>query len=126
LILLDTSVLVGAFTGTRHWEPALTGTIERGERLSLCAPVLYEWRRGPRTEPELAAQEGLFPSDSAWPFGPTEAHLAADLYRRLRRSRQRHVDFAIAACALSRGAALWTLNPRDFADIPDLALFDPA
>jgi predicted nucleic acid-binding protein len=29
----------------------------------------------------------------------------------------------IAACAIVRGAALWTLNPRDFDDIPGLKLY---
>lgn len=35
------------------------------------------------------------------------------------------MDLAIAACALEHGAALWTLNRDDFADIPDLRLFEP-
>jgi predicted nucleic acid-binding protein len=125
VILLDTSVLVGAFTGAAAWEPALADAIERGERLALCAPVLYEWRRGPRTEIEVAVQEGLLPAEAAWPFGPTEAVVAAELYRRVRRARQRAQDLAIAACALTRRARLWTLDPRDFADIPDLVLYHP-
>jgi hypothetical protein len=29
----------------------------------------------------------------------------------------------VAACALASGAALWTLNARDFRDIPNLALY---
>jgi len=29
---------------------------------------------------------------------------------------------AVAACALTNGAALWTLNPKDFSDIPGLRL----
>ncbi len=41
----------------------------------------------------------------------------------MRRPRSREVDLAIAACALTQGAALWTLNPRDFSDIPRLRLF---
>jgi predicted nucleic acid-binding protein len=31
---------------------------------------------------------------------------------------------AIAASALVHGAALWTLNPDDFRDIPDLTLYE--
>lgn len=126
MILVDTSVLVGALTGARRFAGTLERVIDRGHPLGLCAPVLYEWRRGPRVDRELAIQEALLPSDVAWSFGPAEALLAADFYRRLRRGRERKWDFAIAACALTRGADLWTLNPRDFADIPDLALFDPA
>jgi predicted nucleic acid-binding protein len=125
VILIDTSVLIGALAGTATLEPALASVIARGEQLGLCAPVLYEWRRGPRTELELTTQEELLPADSAWPFGPAEALIAADLYRRVRRARQRELDLAIAACALARGAALWTLNPNDFSDVPDLILFEP-
>ena len=123
MILLDTSVLVGAFTGAGQLSPTLMRVIDRGERLGLCAPVLYEWRRGPRTDVELAVQEGLLPTEMAWPFGAAEALVAADLYRRLPRARARELDFAIAACALTRGVRLWTLNPEDFTDIPELALF---
>ena len=32
------------------------------------------------------------------------------------------MDIAIAACTLVHGGALWTLNPEDFRDIPDLRL----
>ena len=36
--------------------------------------------------------------------------------------RNRPADFAIAVCALVHDAALWTLNPKDFSDLPDLKL----
>ena len=39
-------------------------------------------------------------------------------------SRQRIIDRMIAAQALAAGAALATLNPRDFRDIPGVALED--
>jgi len=35
------------------------------------------------------------------------------------------VDLAIAACAMTHDAALWTLNMEDFADIPGLELATP-
>ncbi len=38
------------------------------------------------------------------------------------RARGREVDLAIAGTAISRGASLWTLNPRDFADLPGIRL----
>jgi predicted nucleic acid-binding protein len=123
--LLDTSVLIGALAGTKPLAPILQAVIASGERLALCAPVLYEWLRGPRTDRERATQEELFPSDAAWPFGAAEAFIAAGLYQRVRRARQRDLDLAIAACALARGTRLWTLNVADFADVPDLSLYDP-
>jgi predicted nucleic acid-binding protein len=84
--------------------------------------VLYEWLHGPRLPEEIAAQEALFPSDAAVPFGSQEAALSANLYRSLSRPRGREIDLAIAACAIIREAELWTLNNVDFKDIPNLHL----
>jgi predicted nucleic acid-binding protein len=123
VIVLDTSVLIDSLTGPKRSAPALRRAIERGERLQLPALVLYEWLRGPRLPEEVAAQEALFPSESAVPFGSQEAALSAKLYRTLRRPRGREIDLAIAACAISRQAELWTLNGADFADIPALRLW---
>jgi predicted nucleic acid-binding protein len=55
--------------------------------------------------------------------GAEEAASAAELYRRVRRARGREIDLAIAACALTHDAPLWTLNVEDFEDIEDLRLF---
>ena len=119
---VDTSALVDALTGPRRSLDVLIGLAEDGHRLSVSALVMYEWLRGPRTRPELAVQEDLFPRDRAVPFGATQAALAAKLYATVRRPRGREIDLAIAACALHDGATLWTLNPADFRDIPELAL----
>lgn len=124
MIHLDTSVLVDALTGPRRSGGALRGVLERGERISISTLVLYEWRRGLRNESELAHQEALFPSESAAPFGHREAAVAADLYRAVSRARQREFDLAVAACAVTSGAELWTLNREDFWDIPGLMLFE--
>jgi predicted nucleic acid-binding protein len=87
-------------------------------------PIRAEgWLRGPRRSEELAAQEALFPASVALPFGPAEAARAAQLYVSLPRRRGREVDLAIAACALTLGARLWTLNPRDFSDLAGLELY---
>jgi len=120
--LVDTSALVDSLTGPKRSAPRLRELIEKSERLLLPSLVLYEWLRGPRSPEELAAQESLFPRHSAVQFGPQEAALAADLYRRVPRPRGRELDLAIAACAILRQAELWTLNPRDFRDIPGLKL----
>ncbi len=124
MIHLDTSVLVDALTGPRRSAAALRGALDRGERIGIATLVLYEWLRGPRLETELAHQEALLPAAEAWPFGPREAMLAADLYRAVPRGRRRALDLAVAACALASGAALWTLNAQDFRDVPGLALFE--
>ncbi len=123
MIHLDTSVLVDALTGPRRCAPALRTVLAGGERIGIATLVLYEWLRGPRQEVELLDQEALLPAMEARPFGPREASLAAELYRRVPRARQREFDLGVAACALADGAALWTLNDQDFRDIPGLALF---
>ena len=97
--------------------------VHRGERLILCTLVLYEWLRGPRLPEELAIQEALFPAAVALPFGPEEARVAAALYDAVERPHRREADLAIAACAIVRGAELWTLNPSDFRDLPRLELY---
>lgn len=123
MIVLDTSVLIDALSGPRRSAPALRRAIERGERILLPSLVLYEWLRGPRRAEEIAAQEALFPASLALPFGPAEAARAAQIYVSLPRGRGREIDLAIAACALTLGARLWTLNPRDFRDLAGLELY---
>lgn len=125
MIVIDTSALIDSLTGPRRSAPALRSAIARGQRILVPSLVLYEWLRGPRGREELAAQEALFPSDSAVPFEDAEAKIAADLYRTLPRPRGRELDLAIAATALLRDAALWTLDPDDFADVPGLHLHHP-
>jgi predicted nucleic acid-binding protein len=119
---VDTSALVDAVTGPRRSLHTLIALTDEGHRAVLSTLVLYEWLRGPRTRQDLAAQEDLFPSDSAVPFGPAEAALASRLYKQLPRARGREIDLAVAACALANSAAIWTLNPGDFRDVPDLRL----
>ena len=126
MIVLDTSVLIDALTGPGRSTAALRKAIERGERILLPTLVLYEWLRGPRLDEELEAQEALFPAATAVSFGPAEAARAAQLYLRLPRARGREVNLAIAACALTLDASLWTLNRRDFRDLPGLQLYEPS
>ena len=119
---LDTSALIDALTGPRRALPRLTAIVEDGHRIALSSLVLFEWLCGPRVRAELAAQESLLPRDATVPFSSAEADLAASLYTKLARPRGRETDLAIAACALLQGAALWTLNPQDFRDVPGLRL----
>jgi predicted nucleic acid-binding protein len=125
VILLDTSALIDCLTGPRRSARALRRAIETGERAVLASIVLYEFLRGPRIPEELAAQEALFPRESAIAFGAVEAAKAAELYRALPGARGREIDLAVAASAICWDARLWTLNIRDFDDIPGLELFMP-
>ena len=123
MIVLHTSVLIDGLTGAKLSAPAIRGGMAEGEEILLPALVLYEWLRVPRLSEELAAQEALFPARSAIPFDIEQARVSADLYRAVRRARTREVDLAIAACALVRGARLWTLNHADFEDVPGIRLY---
>jgi len=125
VIFLDTCVLVDALSGAEQPAAALRRAMQEGERIQLSSLVIYEWLRGPRLPQELAAQEGLFPSGAAVPFGWREAALSAKLYRSIGRARGREADIAIAACAITHEAQLWTLNTADFKDIPGLRLYSP-
>lgn len=122
MIVLDTSVLVGALTAPQASLPRLTGLIDRGARILIPAIVLFEWLRGPRSSRELEFQESLFPEAASLPFGWEEAAAAARLYQRVARPRGREIDLAIAAHAVVTSAELWTLNERDFENLPGVRL----
>lgn len=122
MIHLDASVLVDAFSGDKPLAPHLRQLLDNGERILLSALVLFEWRRGPRISEQIEAQEALFPSSEAIAFASSEALLAADIYKKIKRARGREIDIAIAACAIVHEAQLWTVNPAGFKDIPNLKL----
>ena len=121
-IHLDTSALVGALAGPRDAFDRLHAFIEQSHRVQLSTIVLYEWLRGPRTVNELRVQEALFPRAQAVPFDAAAAGQAAALYAQITHPRSRNLDLAVAACALVHDATLWTLNPKDFSDVPGLKL----
>jgi predicted nucleic acid-binding protein len=125
MIHLDTSVLIDALTGPRRSMRTLRAIVADGIRLGVSSLVLYEWRRGPRLDEELALEAVLLGPDAVTGFGEVEARVAADVYRQVRRPRGRELDIAIAACALTQDASLWTLNPDDFHDVPGLHLHLP-
>jgi len=125
LIHLDTSVLVDAFTGPRRSLSVVAAATTAGHVIAYCAPVEYEWRRGPRTQLEEESVRRFFGVNGIVPFGDREARTAASLYRQVKRARQRQADLAVAACAVEHKARLWTLNARDFADVPGLMLYQP-
>ena len=122
MIHLDTSVLVDALVSPHRSFDRLTSLVEDGHRLCISTLVLYEWLRGPRTVAERLAQERILPGAAAVPFDAEAAARAAEIFEAVSRPRGRQADIAIAACALVQGAALWTLNKRDFADVPELEI----
>lgn len=125
IVHLDTSVLVDALRPNGVTSTQLRDLVRSGDKPATSTVVLYEWLRGPRTLAELRLREAVLPDEQLAGFGVAEAARAARLYLSLPRARGREADLAIAACALERGAALWTLNAADFKDIPDLPLYCP-
>jgi predicted nucleic acid-binding protein len=121
-IHLDTSVLIDVFTAGRPLLGRYEAATIEGHLLITSSPVIYEWLRGPRLESELDLQRRLCPDPIV--FGAAEAAAAAAIYKKLTRARGREMDVAIAACAIEHGAALWTVNARDFSDIPGLRLYE--
>jgi predicted nucleic acid-binding protein len=122
--VIDTSVLIEAVSVAE--DSAIPARLRRfivsGERLVVPSLVFCEFLRGPRRTEELAFQNALFPLERGLVFGSIEAQLSANLYRTVRRGRGREIDLAIASCAIAHEAAIWTLNVRDFAEIPGLRL----
>ena len=117
MIHLDTSVLIDTLTGPRRSLPAPRHVVADGIRLGVCTLALYEWPRGPRTDAELALEVRPVEPAAIAVFGVTEARLDATLYARVS-AYGLELDIAIAACAISQGAHLWTLTRDDFRDIP--------
>lgn len=123
LVHLDTSVLIDAFTGPRRALPAMVRATSARDVVTFSTIVWYEWLRGPRTDEELHSVDAFFALDVLAVFGRREATRAAELNRRVKRARDRQADLAIAACAIEQQARLWTLNRRDYIDVPGLELY---
>ena len=122
MIVIDTAALVDSLTGPRRSLTRFEQFVAAGERVVMPALVLYEWLLGPRIESDLEIQEALLPAAGTLAFTANEARIAAALYRSVRSPRGRATDLAIAATAIAYDAGLWTLNRRDFEDIPRLTL----
>ena len=69
-------------------------------------------------------QQKILSSMEVLSFGEAEATAYGQIVAALGFSRRRIVDRMIAAQALVAGAALATLNPRDFRDVPGLQIDD--
>ena len=124
IVHLDTSVLIEALAPNGAAVSTLRALVGAGDKPTVSTIVLYEWLRGPRTPAELELRIAVMPDEHIASFGPAEAARSAGLYKIVRRARGREADLAIAACAIEREAALWTLNTTDFNDIPGLRLYE--
>ena len=125
-VLIDTSVAVALREGL---EPAL----ERAEQLDSIALLsilsVVELEGGLPLAAEGAAirrqtLDELYATLEILDFGRREANTYRDIVQARGFSRARIIDRMIAAQAMVAGAAIATLNARDFRDIPALLIED--
>jgi predicted nucleic acid-binding protein len=116
-------------------DPAITTMVEylAPQGAAVCIITYMEvyqgTLRGP--DPEWAREqfEQFLEVAPILPLSPAVARRCAgvreELRRRGRRSRDRALDLVIAATALEHNLQLVTHNRKDYADIPELALYAP-
>jgi predicted nucleic acid-binding protein len=119
---LDTDFLVKAVSAAGKERRSLLALVDGDTPLGMSAVAWYEFARGPRTPEQLALASMLVEEDDLVAFDATLALASAETFRRLGSPRRRANDIAIGITAVASGAILWTLNPDDFAGIPNLAL----
>jgi tRNA(fMet)-specific endonuclease VapC len=125
-ILFDTSVAVALREG-------LQPILERAEKLDSIALLsilsVVELEGGVPLAPEGAAirrstLDELYTTLEILEFGAREASAYRDVIQSAGFSRTKIIDRMIGAQAIVAGAAVATLNPRDFRDIPGLIIED--
>jgi tRNA(fMet)-specific endonuclease VapC len=125
-LLIDTSVAIAL----RDSEP---GLMDRRKESSVLASISVitaveleggVTRSSAGAEERRAALDAMYEAFELLPFTPREARVYGEIVGRAGFVRSRITDRMIAATALTAGLPLATLNPRDFRDIPGLALED--
>ena len=117
---LDTDFLVKAAATAGEERQQLIRILEQEVPVGMSAIAWYEFSRGPRTPEQLAVAAFLIEEEDIVAFDAAAAIQAADTFRRAGFPRRRANDIAIGTLAARAGAELWTLNPIDFVDVPDL------
>ena len=124
--VLDTNTVIHYFKGKGQVATRLLATPP--ERIALPSVVVYEIEVGILRSGEASRRRRQFgellEAVTIFPFGQTEAHMAA----RIRTGLERQgtpigpLDLLIAGTALAQGATLVTRNMDEFARVPGLAL----
>ncbi len=118
-IHLDTSFLIVALTSRKELQQLQT-LADSARPIQMSAVAWYEFARGPRTASQLAVARSFLLSDGVIAFDEDLAEAASTIFRSIGSPRRRGADIAIGVTAVSRGAALATLNRDDFRDIPGI------
>ena len=117
---LDTDFLIKAASVAAEEREHLFALLETDTPVGMSAIAWYEFARGPRTPEQIAIASLIIEEDDIVSFDAAAALEAAETFRRLGSPRRRANDIAIGTVAAVCGAVLWTLNPDDFTDVPEL------
>jgi predicted nucleic acid-binding protein len=113
MICLDANFLIGGVIEARPESHQLLAWAEAGETFCTAAPAWYEFLCSPVTTAQIETMQA-FLTGGIIPFTAEQARVAAELFNLAQLPRRLRVDAMIAATAISRQAALATLNAADF------------
>jgi tRNA(fMet)-specific endonuclease VapC len=123
MIVADSDVLIDFLRG--RGEGARRIAIELETRsFATTAITAFEIRSGARTPRQKKAVDTLLEAMTVLPFGPEEAHLAAEIRQQVEREGQPigMADYMIAASCITHDGILLTRNRKHFERIERLKL----
>jgi|SRR5450432_3812797 tRNA(fMet)-specific endonuclease VapC len=132
MFCLDTNIVISAINlRPAHIRARLEAELASGVTIGIPAIVLFEMRYGAtksdrRARSEASLEAFLSLAVTPWSFEPEDAAHAGDIRAELEKAGTPigHYDYLIAGQARSRGAALVTLNHREFSRVPGLIVTD--
>jgi tRNA(fMet)-specific endonuclease VapC len=132
MFCLDTNIVISAINQRpAHIRARLDAELASGVTIGIPAIVLFEMRYGTaksdrQARSEAALEAFLSLAVTPWPFESEDAMHAGEIRAELEKvgTPIGHYDYLIAAQARRRGAALVTLNRREFARVPGLMVTD--
>jgi tRNA(fMet)-specific endonuclease VapC len=128
MLCLDTNIVISVINERPAFIRArLEAELASGVTIGIPAIVLFEMRYGAaksdrRARSEAGLEAFLSLAVTPWPFETEDAIHAGDIRARLEAAGTPigYYDYLIAAQARRRGAALVTLNRREFERVPGL------
>ena len=132
MICIDTNIVISIVNGrSSSFRHRLEEHMRAGTSVALPVVVLFEMRYGfaksdRREHSERLLERFLGLGIEVLPFEAEDAVHAGDIRAQLERAGTPigHYDYLIAAQARRRGAALVTLNVREFARVPGLIVMN--
>lgn len=132
MFCLDTNIVISAINlRPAHIRAGLDAELAAGVTIGIPAIVLFEMRYGVaksdrRARSEAGLEAFLSLAVTPWSFEAEDAAHAGDIRAQLESAGTPigRYDYLIAAQARRRGAALVTLNRREFERVPGLIVVD--